>query len=71
MLFDNVDLGDISILGNLQSLETLDLIECKINELPNQITKLRKFRLLKLNWCTIRKNNPFEVIKGCSSLEEL
>ncbi|CAJ2663191.1 unnamed protein product [Trifolium pratense] len=71
VLVDNVDLGDISILGNLQCLETLDLVECKINELPDQITKLRKFKLLKLKLCEIRKNNPFEVIKRCSSLEEL
>ncbi|XP_045791688.1 uncharacterized protein LOC123886414 [Trifolium pratense] len=71
MLVDNVDLGDISILGNLQSLETLDLDRCKVNELPNQITELNKFKLLKLEDCEIRKNNPFEVIKRCSSLEEL
>ncbi|CAJ2663208.1 unnamed protein product [Trifolium pratense] len=68
---DNVDLGDISILGNLQCLETLDLVECTINELPDQITELRKLKLLKLKCCEIRKNNPFEVIKRCSSLEEL
>ncbi|GAU33591.1 hypothetical protein TSUD_359690 [Trifolium subterraneum] len=71
MSFDNVDLGDISILGNLQNLETLELVRCKINELPNQITELKKFKLLKLEYCTIRKNNPFEVIKRCTSLEEL
>jgi hypothetical protein len=44
---------------------------CHINELPNQITKLRKFKLLKLKGCKIRRNNPFEVIERCSSLEEL
>ncbi|PNX78972.1 putative CC-NBS-LRR resistance protein [Trifolium pratense] len=71
MSVDNVDLGDISILENLQSLETLDLVGCKINELPNQITELKKFKLLKLKSCEIRMNNPFEVIKRCSSLEEL
>ncbi|GAU44946.1 hypothetical protein TSUD_351610 [Trifolium subterraneum] len=71
MLFDRVDLGDISILGNLQSLETLDFAYCTINELPNNITKLRKFKLLKLEYCKIRMNNPFEVIERCSSLEEL
>ncbi|GAU33592.1 hypothetical protein TSUD_359700 [Trifolium subterraneum] len=71
MSVDNVDLGDISILGKLQSLETLDLVGCKINELPNQITELGKFKLLKLKGCEIRMNNPFEVIERCSSLEEL
>ncbi|GAU33594.1 hypothetical protein TSUD_359730 [Trifolium subterraneum] len=62
---------DISILGNLQSLETLDLVSCKINELPNQIINLKKFKLLNLEDCKIRMKNPFEVIEGCSSLEEL
>ncbi|CAJ2663173.1 unnamed protein product [Trifolium pratense] len=71
MSFDHVDLGDISILGKLQRLETLDLDTCKVNELPNQITELKKFKLLKLEGCQIRMNNPFEVIERCSSLEEL
>jgi Leucine-rich repeat (LRR) protein len=71
MSFGGLDLGDISILGKLQSLETLDLFDCKINELPDQIAELKKFKLLKLKRCEIRMNNPFEVIKRCSSLEEL
>ena len=71
LLFAKVYLGDISILGNLRSLETLDLEGCKIDELPQEITKLEKFRLLNLECCGIARNNPFEVIKGCSSLEEL
>ncbi|XP_004500352.1 uncharacterized protein [Cicer arietinum] len=70
-LFENVNLGDISILGNMHSLETLDLVSCKINELPHGITKLEKLRLLNLDSCEILRNNPFEVIKGCSLLEEL
>ncbi|XP_073225131.1 uncharacterized protein [Cicer arietinum] len=71
LLVEGVDLGDISILGKLPSLETLDLDFCKINELPFEITKLGKFKLLYLNNCVIRRNNPFEVIEKCSSLEEL
>ncbi|XP_045791683.1 uncharacterized protein LOC123886409 [Trifolium pratense] len=71
MSVESVALGDISILGNLESLETLDLKYCKIKELPNQITKLGKFKSLKLKCCEIRMNNPFEVIERCSSLEEL
>nr|AHB64360.1 NBS-LRR protein [Cicer arietinum] len=71
LLVDKVDLGDISILGKLQSLETLDLVSCAINELPFEITKLGKFKLLNLDNCEIRRNNPFEVIEKCSSLEEL
>ncbi|CAJ2638663.1 unnamed protein product [Trifolium pratense] len=71
MLIEQVDLGDISVLGNLQSLETLDLIKCTIIELPHKITKLGKFKLLTLAGCEIRRNNPFEVIERCSALEEL
>ncbi|XP_058787876.1 uncharacterized protein LOC131662183 [Vicia villosa] len=71
LIFTRGDLRDISILGNLQSLETLDLDQCIILELPSGITKLEKFRLLKLEWCVIGRNNPFEVIEKCSSLQEL
>lgn len=71
LLVRGMILGDISILGNLQSLETLDLLYCTIDELPREITTLENFRLLKLKWCEIRRDNPFEVIKRCSSLEEL
>ncbi|XP_058766385.1 uncharacterized protein LOC131639980 isoform X2 [Vicia villosa] len=71
ILVDGVDLGDISVLGNLQSLETLDFVGCIINELPDEIAKLGKFKLLNLEYCQIRRNDPFEVIKRCSTLEEL
>ncbi|XP_058762493.1 uncharacterized protein LOC131635877 [Vicia villosa] len=71
ILVDGVDLGDISVFGNLQNLETLDLVNCQINELPYEISKLGKFKVLNLNDCQIRKNNPFEVIKICPTLEEL
>ncbi|CAI8597016.1 unnamed protein product [Vicia faba] len=64
-------LGVISILGNLQSLETLDLDKCKINELLDGLAKLSNLRLLNLRSYEIMRNNPFEVIEGCSSLEEL
>ncbi|XP_058768321.1 uncharacterized protein LOC131642047 [Vicia villosa] len=71
LLFQNVDLGDISILENLQSLETFELELCTINELPEGLAKLQNLILLKLLGCIIIENNPFKVIEGCSSLEEL
>ncbi|XP_058764096.1 uncharacterized protein LOC131637522 [Vicia villosa] len=71
LIFTHCVLGDISIFGNLQSLEELDLDHCEINEMPNGITKLEKFRLLKMERCSFGGNNPFEVIKRCSSLQEL
>ena len=71
MMVQKVDLGDISVLGNLQSLEALDLVECKIHELPIEIEKLENLKLLRLESCEIGKGNPFEAIKICLSLEEL
>ena len=71
ILFTLVDLGDISILAILRSLVTLDLKDCKIDELPHGIAELEKFRLLNLECCRIVRNNPFEVIERCSLLEEL
>ncbi|XP_058728991.1 uncharacterized protein LOC131601232 isoform X2 [Vicia villosa] len=71
ILVDGVDLGDISVFGNLKRLETLDLVKCKINELPQEIAELWRFKLLNLEECEITTNDPFEVIKKCSKLEEL
>ncbi|XP_024633649.2 uncharacterized protein [Medicago truncatula] len=71
LLIENVNLGDISILGTLQSLETLELHSCKIDEFSPEIAMLNNLRLLSLRWCQIRSNNPFEVIHRCPSLEEL
>ncbi|XP_058769135.1 disease resistance protein At4g27190-like [Vicia villosa] len=71
ILIKTVDLGDISIMGKLQSLETLELIQCTINELPKEIANLEKFKLLNLEHCVISSGDPFEVIKRCSSLEGL
>ncbi|GAU27292.1 hypothetical protein TSUD_125730 [Trifolium subterraneum] len=71
LLVESADLGDISVLGSLQSLETLDLNLCTIEELPQEIAKLKELRLLNFDDCTIESNNPFEVIQRCPSLEEL
>ncbi|KAK7358839.1 hypothetical protein VNO77_00779 [Canavalia gladiata] len=65
------ELGDISIFGTLAILEILHLLGCSISELPNEIAKLEKLRLLQLDECEIERNNPFEVIERCSQLEEL
>ncbi|BAT97072.1 hypothetical protein VIGAN_09042300 [Vigna angularis var. angularis] len=71
LLLENFILGDISILGKLQGLETLELVKCWFLELPREIAKLGKLQLLKLNDCMFKRNNSFEVIESCSSLEEL
>ncbi|KAF7842544.1 putative disease resistance protein [Senna tora] len=67
----NLKLEDISGMGNLQSLETLELFHCSVFELPNEITKLENLRLLSLTKCVIERNNPFKVIEKCKRLEEL
>ncbi|KAK2440673.1 putative disease resistance protein [Trifolium repens] len=71
LLIERVELGDISVLGSLQSLETLDLKSCSIKELPQEIAEMKKLRLLNLDNCSIYYNNPFEVIQRCPSLEEM
>ncbi|KAK7260584.1 hypothetical protein RIF29_26753 [Crotalaria pallida] len=63
-------LGDISSLEELKGLDTLDFDDCSIYELPKGISRL-KLRLLSLERCQIKKNNPFEVIERCLSLQEL
>ncbi|KAL6529373.1 hypothetical protein OROGR_014996 [Orobanche gracilis] len=70
LIFYTLQLGDISNLGNMQSLETLEFFDCEFIQLPLEIAKLEKLRLLGLRYCRCI-NNPFEVIERCSSLEEL
>ncbi|KAF7842571.1 putative disease resistance protein [Senna tora] len=71
LILEKWELGDISIMGSLQSLETLELNSCKITKLPNEIQALEKLRLLSLRNCEIERDNPFKVIEGIPKLEEL
>ncbi|XP_028788259.1 probable disease resistance protein At1g61300 [Neltuma alba] len=65
-------LGDISILANLKDLESLELNNCSIIELPKEIKELQKLRLLEMVNCSFTgRNNPFEVIGSCFQLQEL
>ncbi|XP_028786571.1 uncharacterized protein LOC114742487 [Neltuma alba] len=65
-------LGDISILAHLKDLESLELNNCLIIELPKEIKELQKLRLLEMVNCSFTgRNNPFEVIGNCSELEEV
>ncbi|CAL0328277.1 unnamed protein product [Lupinus luteus] len=70
LLLSHWKFSDISILGELQSLDTLDFDDCLISEFPKEISTL-KLRLLSLKRCQIERNNPFEVIERCLSLQEL
>ncbi|XP_027337500.1 uncharacterized protein LOC113851227 [Abrus precatorius] len=64
-------LRDFSVLKNLQNLETLDLVSCHMDELPREIAKLEKLRLLRLRRGIVKNLNSIKVIERCSSLEEL
>ncbi|XP_054813438.1 uncharacterized protein LOC129314090 [Prosopis cineraria] len=71
LILKNLELRDISILGNLLSLETLWFYDCSIIKLPIEFLKLKKLRSLEVEECEIEENNPFKVLEKCSQLEEL
>ncbi|KAI9116788.1 hypothetical protein K1719_012154 [Acacia pycnantha] len=71
LILDGWELGDISILKNIQSLVTLEFKNCLIMELPRNIMELKKLRWLGLRKCEIQRKNPFAVIKRCLQVEEL
>ncbi|XP_019465447.1 PREDICTED: uncharacterized protein LOC109363647 [Lupinus angustifolius] len=70
LLLSHWKFSDISIIGELQSLDTLDFDDCSISEFPKEISAL-KLRLLSLKRCQIEMNNPFKVIERCLTLQEL
>ncbi|XP_028803909.1 disease resistance protein At4g27190-like [Neltuma alba] len=71
LILDAWRLGDISVLKVLRGLEIIELTNCLIDELPDEITELKNLRSLGLRKCKIERNNPFEVIERCIQLEEL
>ncbi|KAF7842591.1 putative disease resistance protein [Senna tora] len=71
LILERWKLGDISIMGSLKSLETLELTYCWITKLPEEIEALEKLRLLGLKRCEIERDNPFKVIERIPKLEEL
>ncbi|QCE04935.1 disease resistance protein RPS2 [Vigna unguiculata] len=71
LYLENFTLGDISIFGNLQGLETLEFVRCQLDKLPREIVKLVKLKLLKLSCCDFVAYDFFEIIVRCTSLEEL
>lgn len=67
----NYQLGDISPLTCLRSIEILDLSGSTFNVLPNGIGKLNKLKLLDLSNCKIIDCSNIDVIGQCSQLEEV
>ncbi|GAU13418.1 hypothetical protein TSUD_127140 [Trifolium subterraneum] len=67
----NWELGDISCISSLTRLELLALNSSTINELPNDLDKLKRLKLLDLSYCRYREKNYNGAIGKCSQLEEL
>ncbi|GLT26865.1 hypothetical protein SLA2020_019050 [Shorea laevis] len=68
-VFKFEDLG--AIVGNLENLEVLSLAGCYIEQLPREMEKLTKLKLLDVSDCTNLKVIPRQVLAGLSKLEEL
>ncbi|GKV02488.1 hypothetical protein SLEP1_g14921 [Rubroshorea leprosula] len=60
-----------NIMGNLEKLEVLSLAGCDIEELPREMEKLTKLKLLDVSDCTKLKVIPQQVLARLSKLEEL
>ncbi|XP_027337499.1 uncharacterized protein LOC113851226 [Abrus precatorius] len=71
LILERLSLEDFSVLKNIQNLETLDLVWCRMYELPGEIAKLEKLRVLRLRECIVEDFNSIKVIEKCSLLEEL
>ncbi|GAU22771.1 hypothetical protein TSUD_129840 [Trifolium subterraneum] len=69
--FNGLNLGDISFIASLTSLEVLDLRCCYFNELPIGIGKLKSLKLLDLSECQFSEKTYNRAIGKCSQLEEL
>ncbi|KAI4315941.1 hypothetical protein L6164_023966 [Bauhinia variegata] len=67
---DGWELGDMSFVGSLTTIEALILYNCSFHELPNSIVNLKNMRLMNLVGCEI-ESNPYGVILRCEQLEEL
>ncbi|KAF3434272.1 hypothetical protein FNV43_RR25375 [Rhamnella rubrinervis] len=64
-------LEDITLIGELNNLEILDLSESDIRELPTQIGQLTRLRILDLSDCYRLKVIQPNVISHLTRLEEL
>ncbi|KAE8675503.1 Detected protein of unknown function [Hibiscus syriacus] len=72
LCLDHCKLGDnISIIGELKSLEILSLLESDIRFLPKEIGQLVKLKLLDVSRCAKLKTISDGVLSSLSRLEEL
>ncbi|XP_048444395.1 probable disease resistance protein At4g27220 [Pyrus x bretschneideri] len=71
LCLDHCVLGDITLVGQLLQLEILSFINSKFEELPQEIGKLTRLRLLDLKDCYKLKVISPNVISRLTSLEDL
>ncbi|XP_048444401.1 probable disease resistance protein At4g27220 [Pyrus x bretschneideri] len=71
LCLDQCILGDITLVGQLLQLEILSFTHSKFEELPEEIGKLTRLRLLDLSWCSKLKVISPNVISRLTSLEDL
>ncbi|XP_004498668.1 disease resistance protein RPS2-like isoform X2 [Cicer arietinum] len=64
-------LQDISIVGEIKSLEILNLEKSELKEIPAEIGRLTNLRLLDLTDCSTLEIVPRNLISSLTSLEEL
>ncbi|TYH51608.1 hypothetical protein ES332_D10G287600v1 [Gossypium tomentosum] len=62
---------DITILGELKSLQVLNLSLSGMKELPKEMAQLTQLRLLDLRGCRELEIIPSNVLSGLSKLEEI
>ncbi|KAM7505266.1 hypothetical protein LguiB_004170 [Lonicera macranthoides] len=63
--------GDVSLIGKLEVLEILSLAYSEIQDLPIEIGKLRRLRLLDLTRCCELHRIPRGLLSSLRNLEEL
>ncbi|CAN6583078.1 unnamed protein product [Malus baccata var. baccata] len=71
LCLDHCVLGDITLVGQLSQLEILSFIYSKFQELPEEIGKLTRLRLLDLSGCSELGVISPNVISRLTSLEDL
>ncbi|XP_050368811.1 uncharacterized protein LOC126786890 [Argentina anserina] len=71
LCLDDCELGDITSLGHLSSLEVLSLSRSDVRELPKEIGQLTLLRLLDLSDCSSLEVIPPTVISSLVKLEDL
>ncbi|XP_068312288.1 probable disease resistance protein At4g27220 [Pyrus communis] len=71
LCLDQCVVGDVTLVGQLSQLEILSFRYSKLKELPKEIGKLTRLRLLDLSWCSELKMISPNVISSLKSLEDL